>query len=260
MPEAQGIYWEERGTGSPLLLSSGLGGSAAYWAPNVAALAARHRVLSYDHRGTGRSERKVEGMLTVERMAEDMLAVLDAAGVERATVIGHAAGGLAALALALRAPDRVDRLVVVNGWARLDPQTARCFDTRLTLLRDSGPRAYFRAQPLFLYPPRWNSEHHQQLLDEEEEQLAHFAGVEMTQRRIAAVRLFNIAERLHEIPHATLCLASDDDILVPCACSARLAEGLPGGQLTRLAEGGHACNVTRAEHFNSWLTAWLDNA
>ncbi len=74
---------------------------------------------------------------------------------------------------------------MINGWARLDPQTARCFDTRLALLSGSGPRAYLRAQPLFLYPPAWNSAHADELDAELEAQIAHFPGAEMVQRRIA---------------------------------------------------------------------------
>ncbi|MEI9926763.1 MAG: hypothetical protein WDN44_02470 [Sphingomonas sp.] len=148
--------------------------------------------------------------------------------------------------------------MVINGWARLDPHTARCFDTRLALLRDSGPRAYLHAQPLFLYPPSWISQHDAALAAEEEAQLAHFPGAEKVQRRIAAVRLFNVHDRLGEIAVPLLAIVSEDDMLVPPECSVELAEGVPGAQLMRMRHGGHACNVTRAKDFNDWLLAWLD--
>jgi aminoacrylate hydrolase len=260
MGVAAGIHWEEHGQadGPPILLSSGLGGSGSYWQPNLAALGTRHRVITYDHRGTGRSDRDVPRDLTVEAMAADVIALMDAIGLETCTFIGHALGGHIGLALALSAPERLDRLVVINGWAKLDPHTARCFDTRLALLRDSGPRAYLHAQPLFLYPPQWISDHHDRLQDEEEAMLAHFPGVEMIQRRVAAVRRFNIAGRLDDIHVPTLLVASDDDMLVPPSASEKLAAGIPGAQLARMAAGAHACNVTRAEHFNMWLLDWLD--
>jgi len=257
---AGGIHWEEHGQpdGPPILLSSGLGGSGSYWQPNLAALGTRHRVITYDHRGTGRSDRDVPGDLTVEAMAADVIALMDAIGLETCTFIGHALGGHIGLALALSAPERLDRLVVINGWAKLDPHTARCFDTRLALLNDSGVRAYLHAQPLFLYPPQWISDHHDRLQDDEEAMLAHFPGAEMIQRRVAAVRRFNIAGRLDDIHVATLLVASDDDMLVPPSASEKLAAGIPGAQLARMAAGAHACNVTRAEHFNMWLLDWLD--
>ncbi|MDQ0839698.1 pyrimidine utilization protein D [Sphingomonas faeni] len=257
---AGGIHWEEHGQpdGPAILLSSGLGGSGSYWQPNLAALGAGHRVITYDHRGTGRSDRHVPGDLTVEAMAADVVALMDAIGLQSCTFIGHALGGHIGLALALAAPERLDRLVVINGWAKLDPHTARCFDTRLALLSDSGPRAYLHAQPLFLYPPQWISDHHDRLQDEEEDMLAHFPGAEMIQRRVAAVRRFNIAGRLDEIRVPTLLVASDDDMLVPPSASEKLAAGIPGAQFARMAAGAHACNVTRAEHFNMWLLDWLD--
>jgi len=261
MPMTNGLYWESHGAtaGSTLILSSGLGGSANYWMPNLAALAENHHVIIYDHRGTGRSERAIDGTLTVERMADDVAALMDSIGIAHATIIGHALGGHIALALALASPERVNGLVVINGWAKLDSHTARCFDTRLTLLRDSGPRAYLHAQPLFLYPPQWNSDHGDRLQAEEEEQFAHFPGAEMIQRRVAAVRHFNILASLRDIPMPALVIASDDDMLVPSSCSARLADGLPDAQLARLVSGGHACNVTRADNFNAWLIDWLDS-
>ncbi|CAN5543720.1 pyrimidine utilization protein D [soil metagenome] len=260
MPLTAGLYWESHGrpAGPTLILSSGLGGSGGYWAPNLAALGERYRVIVYDHRGTGRSDRALGGVLTVEAMADDLRALMDGIGIASATVIGHALGGHIGLALALAAPERVTRLVAINAWAKLDPHTARCFDTRLALLRDSGARAYFHAQPLFLFPPQWISDHTDRLQAEEEEHLAHFPGAETIQRRIAAVRHFNIIERLGEIGTRTLVIAAEDDMLVPPSCSERLAEGLPDAQLARLASGGHACNVTRADHFNTWLIDWLD--
>ena len=259
MPDARGIHWESHGQpdGPVILLSSGLGGSGSYWQPNLAALAARHRVITYDHRGTGRSDRHVAGDLTVESMAAHVVALMDTIGIDRCPFLGHALGGHIGLALALAAPARLDRLVVINGWAQLDLHTARCFDTRLALLRNSGPRAYLHAQPLFLYTPKWIADHHDRLQDEEEAMLAHFPGAEMIERRVAAVRRFNIAGRLDEIRVPTLLVAADDDMLVPPSASEKLAGGIHGAEFARMASGGHACNVTRAEHFNMWLLDWL---
>ncbi len=240
-----------------MILSSGLGGSGSYWAPNVAALATRHRVITYDHRGTGRSDREVPGDLTIEAMAGDLRILMDALDIPRATLVGHAIGGMIGLAFELAHPDRLPRLAIINGWAKLDPHTARCFDMRLVLLRES-PRAFIHGQPIFLYPAQWISDHHAQLEAEEEVHLAHFPGAEMVGRRIAAARRFNVAERLGEIEVPTLLIATEDDMLVPLSASEAMAKGLPEAQLARMVKGGHAVNVTRAEHFNMWLLDWLD--
>ena len=72
MPAIAGLHYEEYGPADapPLILSPGLGGSGAYWAPNIEALAARHRLIAYDHRGTGRSDRALPASLSVDDMAD----------------------------------------------------------------------------------------------------------------------------------------------------------------------------------------------
>lgn len=261
MPQFAGLYYEEHGPagGPPLILSAGLGGSASYWAPNLSPLAEHHRVVLYDHRGTGRSDRDLPFNLSVDDMADDVVALMNGLGLARATLVGHAAGAAAGLSLALRHPGRLDRLVVVNGFARPDPHFIRCFDTRLALLRDSGVRAFLHAQPLFLYPARWISQNGARLDAEEADQLAHFQGAPNIEARIAALAAFDVAGRLAEIRTPVLLIAAGDDMLVPASCSEALAEGLPGATLAMMT-GGHACNVTESARFNHLLRDWLGHA
>ncbi len=258
--EIDGLRWDAFGPpeAPPLLVSAGLGGAGAYWTPNLPALIRENRVISYDHRGTGRSSRVLTGPVSVDSMADDVLHLMDGLGIERASFMGHAAGGVIGLALALRAPDRIARLIVVNGWSKLDPHFARCFDTRLTLLRDTGPRAYIRAQPFFLYPAAWISRHSAALDEEAEQQLADFQGSENISKRVAALRLFNIDRQLGQIRTPTLLVAAEDDMLVPSLCSERLAEAMPNAQLGLLPRGGHACNVTERAAFDTLVTSWLN--
>lgn len=259
MAEAAGLYYEIHGRedAPSLILSSGLGGSAHYWAPNIPALAERYRVIAYDHRGTGRSDRALPDTVSVDDLAADMLALLDALDIPRAIVVGHAAGGVAALALALMAPDRVDKLVVVNGWASPDPHFLRCFAARLALLRGSGPEAYLRAQPLFLYPPNWISANDALLEAELPQQLAHFPGAATMEKRIAALAAFDVSERLRDIHRPVLVVVSDDDMLVPSNAGVALANGLPIAGFCRAEHGGHAVNVVDPDAFNSFVLAWL---
>jgi aminoacrylate hydrolase len=259
MPHAAGLWYEWLGPedGEVLILSPGLGGSADYWRPNLAAFAEHYRVLLYDHRGTGRSDRALREHVAVDDFADDILALMNALGIEAATLIGHAAGGVAGLALALKAPERLRRLVVVNGWAAPDPHFLRCFEARLALLKDRGPEAYLRAQPIFLYPADWSSEHHAELEAELPAQLEHFQGAETLAKRIAALAAFDISGRLSEIATPVLVVAARDDMLVPSRAGEALADGLPNAGLANPAFGGHACNATYPDEFNDFVLAWL---
>ena len=105
------IKWESTGEGTPLLLIQGLGYGRWGWDPIIPGLAARHRVVTFDNRGIGESD-KPQGPYTAAQMAGDALHVLDEAGIGRAHVFGASLGGMIAQELAVTAPDRVDKLVL----------------------------------------------------------------------------------------------------------------------------------------------------
>lgn len=107
------IAWDEQGSGTPLLLIHGLGYARWGWDPLVVPLASRYRVLRYDNRGIGDSD-VPDGPYSARMMMTDALAVLDAAGVDRAHVVGTSLGGMIAQELAAQHPERVDRLVLMS--------------------------------------------------------------------------------------------------------------------------------------------------
>ncbi|QHI98571.1 pyrimidine utilization protein D [Xylophilus rhododendri] len=256
------LYHEVHGQGRPgapsVLLSSGLGGSAHYWKPQVAALVdAGWRVVAYDQRGTGRSPATLGTGYTIADMAADVAEVMDASGTESCHLVGHALGGLVGLQLALDAPQRIASLVLINAWSAPNAHSARCFDARLELLRASGVEAYVQAQPLFLYPADWSLENAALVEAEVAHAIAHFPGADNMRARIAALRAFDVDARLGEIQAPVLVSASRDDLLVPWTRSQRLADGLPNATLDLLRHGAHAHNIVEAEAFNQTLLAFL---
>ncbi|CAN5203376.1 pyrimidine utilization protein D [soil metagenome] len=257
-----GLYWEIHDGpegAATVILSAGLGGSAAFWAPQREALTGAFRVILYDHRGTGRSDRSLKPDHSVASMADDIVAVLDAAGADKAHLVGHAAGGNAGLQLALDHPERLDKLVVVNGWSRPDPHVARCFAARTRLLEAFGPAAYVEAQSLFLYPPDWISENDAVLKAQEPHHVAGFPRTDVMLARINALLAFDVDDRLGEIGHRVLVAASADDMLVPPRLALRLAAGLPNATLDVTPWGGHAFTATVPDVFNTQLIAWLSS-
>ena len=259
MAEAAGLYYELHGAegAPPLILSSGLGGSGTYWQPNLAALAEHHRVLVYDHRGTGRSDRALPEVVTVGDLAADMLLLMDAVDWPHASIVGHAAGGVAGLALGLMAPERLDKLVVVNGWIRADPHFLRCFEARLNLLRHSGVEAFLRAQPIFLYPADWISRQSAELDAELPHQLAAFPGVATMEKRIAALAAFDATGRLGALAGKVGLVIADDDMLVPSSAGRKLAAEVGATWIEVMYSAGHACNVTDPHLFDQVVSEYL---
>jgi 3-oxoadipate enol-lactonase len=105
------IAWEAHGDGPPLLLIQGLGYARWSWDPIVPALAGRYRVIAFDNRGIGESD-KPAGPYTARAMADDALQVLDEAGVGGAHVLGASLGGMIAQELVAARPGRVQKLVL----------------------------------------------------------------------------------------------------------------------------------------------------
>jgi aminoacrylate hydrolase len=257
------LHFEVHGAGRQgapsVLLSSGLGGSAGFWQPQMEALLqAGWRVIVYDQRGTGRSPDALPAAgYAITDMARDVIDILDATQTERCHFVGHALGGLVGLQLGLDTPARVASMVLVNAWSHPNPHSARCFDARLELLRCSGARAYVEAQPIFLYPAAWAAANATRVAAEVDHAFAHFPGDVNMLARIGALRAFNVDDRLSEIETPTLVATAMDDVLVPWTCSTRLAAGLPNATLDQVPHGGHAHSVVDAEGFNQALLAFL---
>ena len=249
----------ERPDAETVLLSAGLGGAAGYWTPQIAALTSRYRVITYDQGGTGR-ERATQLPIgyAISDMADEVQAILDATGTTACHFVGHALGGLVGIDLALRHPDRVRSLTVVNGWATADAHTRRCFEIRVALLEGAGPEAYVRAQPIFLYPPTWLAANAERMEAEDAHALSGFQGSNNLLRRIEALLRFDATPQLDALKLPVLLSAARDDVLVSCSQSEELATRLPHATLDVAAFGGHGLNVTEPAAFNGLLLRFLD--
>jgi aminoacrylate hydrolase len=240
-----------------VLFSSGLGGAAAHWVPQLEAFGAHYRVVTYDQRGTGPDKARLPEGYTIGDMADEVAALLDRLGISSCHFVGHALGGAVGLELAHRHPERVKRLAVVNGWARMDPHTERCFEARIALLKHCGVSAYVRAQAIFLYPAAWASANAERLAAEDANGVLHFQGVDNLCTRLAALRSWDATGYLSDIRSEVLTLAAQDDVLVPWTASRSLAGGLPRARMLLLPDGGHSCTVTSPAASNAALLDFL---
>jgi pimeloyl-ACP methyl ester carboxylesterase len=111
------LHFEEHGVGEPIVCVHGTGSSAALWAHSAPELARRGRTILYDRRGFGRSERPEPFVTDVHVQTDDLAGLIDALGAAPAIVIGRSHGGEIAVDLALRYPDRVRALALLEGGA-----------------------------------------------------------------------------------------------------------------------------------------------
>ena len=241
----------------PILMSPGLGGLGAYWKPQVATLAQRYRVILYDHRGTGQSDRDIPAGYSVSHMADDLRRLLDGLDIEAAHIVGHAAGAIAGLELARNIPQRLLSLTLVNGWAVADPYFKRCFEIRTGIYRAQGVDGYLRAQPVFLYPAGYICDHLDELDAHNAAIAADFQSEAVLMARIQALAAFDVSGQVKDIHVPVLVLSAADDMLVPARSSRQLSDALPNVMPVEMPWGGHAVNVTAGAAFNDHLLSFL---
>jgi len=226
-----------------ILLIMGLGGSSHMWWRLLPHLAARHRAIVFDNRGTGDSD-GVGGRLTMADLVADALAVLDAAGEERAHVIGVSMGGMVAQHLALDHRDRVRSLVLGcttagGGGREPSPGTGRLLATA-ALRPLLGPRRTFPLVAPALYAERTRRERPERIAEDLRRRVEHAAPAWTTYAQLGAVAGHDTRARLPELAGLeTLVLHGAEDALVPAARGRELARRIPGARLVLLPSCGH---------------------
>ena len=255
------VYYELHGDhpGVPLVLVMGMGGSCRGWLPlQVPDFSQVRRTLIFDHRGVGGSE-DPGGPFTTADLAGDLAALLEELDIERADVLGVFMGGMAAQELALRRPERVERLVLVGTYARPDAK-------RRLLMQQWRDLALGGASIDVLVRERvlWT------LQDETLEQtdlieaMVRFFtrdGAPLTEnlfaRQCDACLGHDATDRLRDISQKTLVLCGRNDALTPPKFHRELADEIPDAHLVTIAYGGHIVMAESAERFNHVVLQFL---
>lgn len=251
------LYYEIYGEGPPLLLVPGLGGVGSYWNPQIKPFSDRFTVIVHDHRGTGQSTRS-EISYSVDQMTGDLLRLMDSLAIERAHLVGHSTGGAIGQTMAIEHPDRVDRLVLYATWTKCDPFMRRVFETRKTLLLDSGVEAYIKSTPIFLFPDWWINQNADAFANADRDLVDGFPSVQIAASRCDAVMNFDRVSQLGEIRARTLVLCAADDFLTPSYFSRELVERIGNAKLEVLPRGGHCVSQTQPESFNEAILSFLE--
>jgi aminoacrylate hydrolase len=257
VPVAGGtIHYEEAGRGDPLVFVSGLNGVARYWQPQVPVFSRHYRVITYDQRGTGESDR-LQREFSLDQMANELAALMDALDIARAHIVGLSTGGAIGQTLAVEQPQRVDRLVMCSTWTHCDPWFRRLFEARRLMYQTAGTDLHAMFHPLWLYPPDYVNAHDAELDDERRRSASTAPPAEIAIARIDALLRFDRRADLNRIKAPTLVIASDNDYITPSYYAESLAQTIPGAKLELVHGGGHSISKTRPELFNRVVMEFL---
>lgn len=256
------IHYEATGfkKNPPVVLVQGLGAEKNSWNLQRAALALRWRTIALDNRGAGRSD-KPDGTYDLEQMADDVIAVLDHAGIESAHVVGLSMGGAISQIVALKHPNRVRSLTLVatacrnHEWreellaswaetAETDGMTSLGKEAARWMI---GPRSFRRLVPAlgWLGPL----------------QLFNPAGAFVSQvRAILRTPGTELHDELANITCPTMVVVGNQDILTPRGDAEEIASLIPTAELVVISGGAHGLIIEHATTFNRILLDFLRRA
>lgn len=234
------LYWESTGSGPPVLLVMGLGMAATGWWRTIPVLAEGLRVIAFDNRGAGRSDRPT-GPYTLAQMADDALAVLDAADVATASIYGTSLGGMIAQQLVLRHPERVQALVLGASTPggrhhqAPEPEVIDFIRRRASMPREEGVWASIP----YNYGRTTRERHAERIGEDVVHRLRFPVDPAGYRAQLAAAWGHDSKDRLRSIAAPTLVLHGSDDRIVPVANGRLLAEAIPNARLEVLDGAGH---------------------
>ncbi|MBU0516715.1 MAG: alpha/beta hydrolase [Proteobacteria bacterium] len=254
------LYYEVHGAGEPLVLIMGLRRNAQWWYRQIPALFRRFRVIAFDNRGAGRSDKPVMDY-SMGLFAEDTAGLMRALGLDRAHVLGLSMGGYIAQELAINHPRLVRRLVlgctgpggrraVAMSPDRLDKFKA---NEGLTPARILG-------KDMDIYFSDGFIANNPALIEEFVDiSLRHYQPQDAFVRQFEACLRHDTVDRLGSVEAPTLIMSGDDDPLVPHQNSLALEELLPQARLRLYPGGRHCFFIERAEDFNRAVIDFLSD-
>lgn len=249
------IAFEDRGQGLPVVLLHAFPLDSTMWQPQCGALDQQCRCILPDLRGFGRSGH--DGPHTMDRYADDVVAVLDALRIERAVIGGLSLGGYIALALWRRHRDRIRALILANTRAEADTEDGRQRRVELAALAREKGMAAVAARQLPGLVGKGTREHNPALYDAIHGIMMN-ASVEGVVGALGAMMdRPDSTALLPGIAVPTLLIAGEEDAITPAKGMRAMAAAIPGARFELLTGAGHLSNLERPAAFNHVMSEFL---
>lgn len=253
-------YYEEAGSGEPLVLIRGLGSDLQAWALQVPALAKHFRVITYDNRGAGRTSAP-DKPYSIAGLADDLAALLDDLKIAKASVLGYSMGGMIAQEFALKFPNRLEKLILLGTSASLDGYSKVVIQNFINIRRSNMSREQVvRTQAPFIYSSALlgDTDRYERAIQATVDNLYSQQDHAFI-RQAQAILAWDAASRAGGIKASTLVVTNKEDALVPPRNGEALSKLISGSKLVSL-DGGHAGVIEYPNEHNAAFLEFLGAA
>lgn len=249
------MRYEATGAGPWVVFSHSLACDHSMWEPQVAALARRYSVLRYDARGHGGSAAPA-GPYTLEQLADDAIALMDALRIERAHFVGLSMGGMIAQHFALKAPRRLLSLTLADTASRYPADVLPVWEERIRVVSEQGMEPM--VEPTL---ERWFTERYRNDHPEIMARIGALIRATPTAGYIGcahAIPRLDVTHRLSAVGLPTLVMVGEQDPGTPVAMAREIQGAIAGSRLEIIPDAAHLSNIQQAERFNGLLLGFLD--
>lgn len=250
------VYYEEHGTGDPVLLVNGLGADHNAWALQTEALSRTHQVIVFDNPGVGATEGPPRPYST-ELFADVAAAVLRHLEIERAHVVGASMGGAIAQQVALRHRDLVRSLALHCTWGRADRHLTAILRNWQVSVRAMPYLEFCRQVWPFVFTVWWYNDRPDELEELERQAAAAPQSPDAFCDQAEACIGHDVLERLGEIEAPALLTVGDRDVLTPAHHTYAIKDEMPGARVRVWQKMGHAPFWEIPDEFNQVTMNWI---
>lgn len=251
----------DQGEGPAFIFIPGLVGLYDAWTFQLDYFAERYRCVTFDHRGTGESDKPTgPGSYSTQAIADDVIALMDTLGIEKAHIAGTSTGGCILQNLALDHPDRVRACVFNNTWITADEFITRVAITRKRIAESYGAEEYVKVSSMFTSGAHQFRHNLDAVMELERRALETVGSVEILAARIDMMLAHNRSTEIGGIDKPSLVIGTVDDATIPYYFAEDLHAGINGSEMMTFDDGGHYSYRRHPETWNAAVAAFLTAA
>lgn len=249
------INYSVEGEGPWVTLSHSLACNLGMWDEQAKVLSTKYKVLRYDTRGHGQSSAP-PGNYTLDQLADDAKALLDALNIRQTHWVGLSMGGMIGQTFALKYPGVFRSMVLADTASRRAPDAAKLWGDRIRIAREQGMEPLVESTLA-----RWFTEPYRKTHQDVVEHIAEDIRATPVPGYIGccqAIAKIDVTDRLKQIKCPTLVLVGEQDMGTPPAMAREIHENLPGSELQIIPSAAHLSNIEQARVFNDAVLGFLD--